>query len=110
MEPDEKLVQRRTAIAGMVVCLVPLVYALLWIYIVGNYDTQPERWANYKVYLPPILQNPTAASWVFIVLSAAAVVLSVFGMRQPNRLVWAFSLVTIIIGSMLTLLLLWSML
>jgi hypothetical protein len=110
MDQTDNPTLRRTAIAGMIVCLVPLVYELLWIYLFKMYQTQDERVAHFKLFLPGMLKDPGAATWVFLAMSVLAIVLSAFGLRQKNKVLWAFSLLTIILGSMMTLLLLWTML
>ena len=110
MDQTDNPTLRRTAIAGIIVCLVPLVYELLWIYIFKMYQTQDERIAHFKLFLPGMLKDPGVATWVFLAMSVLAVALSAVGLRQPNKLLWAFSLITIIVGSMLTLLLLWTLL
>jgi hypothetical protein len=109
MDQTENPTLRRIAIAGIIVCLVPLVYELLWIYLFRLYETQAERVAHYKLFLPGVLEDPRVATWVFLAMSVLAIALSAIGLRQPNKVLWAFSLITIIIGSMLTLLLLWTM-
>ena len=104
--------QNQLKIATVVsfICLsVPVSIFAIWIYVIDIELSQAEQVSIFNNYFPDFLHGRWDTTILSIVLCIAAIILSSLSLESKSKLWKAFSLVIVIISSLLFLLNLFSM-
>jgi amino acid permease len=102
--------RRKVAVSlGIVFCLFPLFYQVLWIYIFGLYNNHADRVGRFITYLPPLCKEPRPATWVFLASSVVAFVLLAAGLKLQQKIARTLVVLSLILTGIMILFLLFSL-
>lgn len=97
-----------SALIGIIAFIIPLSLYALWIYGCNQTSGYPENVPLYDSYLPDFLQGRFTTAIVSFVLCLIAVLLNGNNRDNQNPVLIGFFLFVVIVGSLLTLLNLFS--
>ncbi len=91
--------------------IVPIIILGLWIYVFENNPNaaQTDKVKIYHAYLPGFLHTNFNLSLVVLISSVIAIVFAAKSMTQTSSILKAINIITIIVGSLIMLLQLFSM-
>jgi hypothetical protein len=106
--PNQHLLKVFT-LAGLLCLSVPLSMFGLWIYAFDLGTTQAERVAMYNSYFPDFLNGRGDTTYLSLLFSIAAIILSNLGLKLSGKLWRGLNIVILVLGALLLLSNLFSM-